>query len=138
MPRSVTGLKVAINIINIRLKLVILVHMEKHEYYVYVSTGNLIESYPGLFHLYGYTAFCKCWYNILFTPLCLFPINIIMVFLNQVTFKIPINLPPKYCVCEVILTYDPWSSTPQSPAGLGAILRPDIGPWVRTINRTPE
>ena len=39
---------------------------------------------------------------------------------------------------NIVLTNDPWRSTPQSPVGPGAALGPVIGPRVGTLNCAPE
>ena len=39
---------------------------------------------------------------------------------------------------KILLTNDPWSSTPQSPAGQGSGMGPGIGPWFGTLNCATE
>ena len=38
------------------------------------------------------------------------------------------------CGCKIVLTYDPWSFTAQSPMGQGARLGTEIGVWVGPLN----
>ena len=63
------SLEVVINSINIQYKLGIILHISKYHYYVYVSTGHIIDGFPTLFQLNEDTYTWKINYRILFSPL---------------------------------------------------------------------